>query len=387
MTDWSEFYAAYKAAKKALAGNNPCEYTDIAQQSIPRIPGVRRAGRKIADALVSWIHEESEFHQAQDEILSVIGSVDPLRSAGVLGKWLLSAGFFTATVALQRAYASRLWRSAVWLPATSYHQKLLIAAVYQSDATMLSRLSRERNRRSPTPGLSLADVARLATGRPVQAADAELSWVVSGRHVGVLGPALLGDSEEEQLKACDVVVAPVQSTKEQNVLSIPDFIDIAYTRPWSGLQRVDWKESGLLVVLGQLKDDSLKFDGRVRIASTVRATGLMGHPTKVSEIVVDLLAAGARRITVGGANFHISTGSMYRDDEVRYGVDGWGSIGTPLNATSLLASHPPIEDRNFVRTLALSGRVRFLGELESVMRMPDLDAAKILESTWSIPRR
>jgi hypothetical protein len=187
---------------------------------------------------------------------------------------------------------------------------------------------------------------------------------------------------------CDIVVAPVSPTSKEGLLVVPKDVDVAYVLPWQHHLDVRWKPSGILVVRGELaRTATHNFGGQVLGCRTVRATGMVGHPTAIPDIALDLLRAGASRVTIGGANFYISHEVMYRSDEVRVGLDSWNSNGSPFFMTSMFSTHPPIENRNFVRTLALSGRIEFLGELRSVMNMSDDHAAQLLEDSWTRPRR
>lgn len=237
--------------------------------------------------------------------------------------------------------------------------------------------------------VSLSDVARLATGSRVNAAGPNgFADFVAGRSVGILGPAPLSEVDRAEVLAADIVAAPVAPTADADRLNVHGYVDIAYVLPWSGELHVDWRSDGVLVVRGSDGDGLLTgFDGKFRHCRSVRASGLVGHPTAVPDMVVDLLVAGAAEVRVAGVNFYMSTLPPYRSSASRFGLDEWNSVGRPFFATSMFATHPPIENRNLVRTLALSGRVKLLGETADVIEMPSHRAAELLESSWSMPRR
>lgn len=237
--------------------------------------------------------------------------------------------------------------------------------------------------------VSLSDVARLATGSRVNAAGPNgFADFVAGRSVGILGPAPLSEVDRAEVLAADIVAAPVAPTHAAERLDVPEWVDIAYVLQWSGALRVDWRSDGVLVIRGGDPIGSLTgFEGKLRPCRTVRSSGLVGHPTAVPDMVVDLLLAGAAEIRVAGANFYITTTQPYRPTTSRFGADEWNSGGTPFFVTSGFTTHPPIENRNLVRTLALSGRVKLLGETADVIEMPSHRAAELLESSWSMPRR
>lgn len=150
---------------------------------------------------------------------------------------------------------------------------------------------------------------------------------------------------------------------------------------------VDWARPGVLVLREGRDFSSLTgHSGPVRRAKVPPGAGFVGMPTALPDIVVDLLGAGASDIRVAGANFYISEDPAYRIDEAKQGRSEWNNTGTPFSGTLQFSYHPPIENRNFLRTMMLSGKCRLV-DFESVLTMADHAAAKVLESAWSLPRR
>lgn len=231
-------------------------------------------------------------------------------------------------------------------------------------------------------------MARIALGEVIaRAGDEWFSRLVAGRSVGVLGPAPTSEEAVQEVKSCDLLVVPVRQSQTLGRLRVDDGADIAYAFPWAGDVAVDWARPGVLVLRdGQDFSSLTGHSGPVRRAKAPPGAGFVGMPTALPDIVVDLLGAGASAIRVAGANFYISEDPAYRIDEAKQGRSEWNDTGTPFSGTLQFSYHPPIENRNFLRTMMLSGKCRLV-DFESVLTLADHAAAKVLESSWSLPRR
>jgi len=250
MTDVTALLADHKRAKLALCVNSQREFVTIARKSIPMIPGVGSSGQVIAEALIRWVDGRDSFTDAHESIMSAINFIDAYRATAVLAKWLLSGGFFTATVFLQENYFSCLSQRLVWLRTETQRQRLMVAAVHRSDRQLLALLAgRSDLNESLFP--TLRTVARLAIGTHQQVAPSALSRAVAGAHVGVLGPSPVSASVRDEIAKSDIVVAPVSPTRQEGLLVVPRDVDVAYVLPWQGHLDVRWKPSGILVVRGE----------------------------------------------------------------------------------------------------------------------------------------
>ena len=218
------------------------------------------------------------------------------------------------------------------------------------------------------------------------AGDEWFCSLVEGKTIGVLGPAPTSHAAVDEVKSCDLVAAPVR-LREPERLTVDQDIDIAYFNDFGGKRQVEWKPSGVLVLRGaHLLTRLAGHAVQVRQRPLFSRAGFVGTASAVPDIVFDLLAAGASEVRVAGANFWITDAAPYRLEEVLVGRSEWSGTGTPFSGTLQFSYHPPIESRNFMRTLMLSGKCS-IADFGNVMELADLAAAEVLERSWASVRR
>lgn len=410
-------FRAYKVAKHALRDGDTRTFGEIALTEIPRLLDSSATGRTIGQAVRDWVMDESSYDDAKAMVEHSLSDAMFLPGTyGKLAKWFLSCGMFTAALQAEEIAAASLdgarpsdvsvakwekWRAAV--------------AVQSSDRLRLQQIVDDSNPLSLGPErVNFTDVARVALGLEPRHELVE-PWfreIVKGKTIGVLGPAPLDDSDREAILRCDIV-AITAANMFDGKLRIPEYAQLVYTMcPVSNAVFMPGWDG---VVMNRISWENRKprgFKGRLRRPQMLEACGLVSHPTSVPDIIIDLLLAGASKIVGGGADFYIGgplnsyatdalKGYLGNDDGKtpafvmgRAIVSGamdhsncCGAIAHPhFRHSSMFGSHSPLENRNLVRTAALSGRVEARGAMRDALEISNAKAVCLLESRWGRER-
>lgn len=410
-------FRAYKVAKHALHDGDTRTFGEIALAEIPRLLDSSATGRTIGQAVRDWVMDESSYDDAKAMVEHSLSDAMFLPGTyGKLAKWFLSCGMFTAALQAEEiAVASLDGARPSDVSVVKWEKWQAAAAVQSSDRLRLQPLVDHAD--SVSSGgerVGFADVARVALGLEPRRELVE-PWfreIVEGKTIGVLGPAPLDDCDREEILRCHIVATTAAARSDRN-LRLPGYARLIYTiSPVSGAEfEPGWDG----VVMNRISFDNRKplgFKGRLRRPQMLEACGLVGHPTAVPDIILDLLLAGAEKIVTGGADFLMGGPLVsYATDNLRGysgnddgngnafvlsepilgdAADHLGCCGSTghqhFRHTAMFGSHPPIENRNLVRTAALGGRIESLGAMRAALEISDAEAASLFERRWGRER-
>lgn len=382
-------FRAYKVAKLALRDGDTRTFGEIALTEIPRLLDSSATGRTIGQAVRDWVMDETSYDDAKAMVEHSLSDAMFLPGTyGKLAKWFLSCGMFTAALQAEEiAVASLDGARPSDVSVAKWEKWRAAVAVQSSDRLRLQQIVDDYNPLSLGPErVNFTDVARVALGLEPRHELVE-PWfreIVEGKTIGVLGPAPLDDSDREAILRCDIV-ATTASNEVNKRLVIPKWASLVYTM--FPVADATFAEGWNGVILNRISFDPQKpeqFEGRLRRPLLLEASGLVGHPMAVPDVIFDLLIAGAEQIVVGGADFLMCEPLRIYATDVTRGYVARDHIAKRQQFfhLSMFGSHPPIENRNLVRTFALGGRLDSRGTMHEALERPDLEAAVHLERMW-----
>jgi hypothetical protein len=330
-----------------------------------------------------WIGQQVDHGVANLAAVQILGGLPKKANPAalqVLTKWLLSVGLFAAADIAAEALAQTL--------RSSFRRSREVSAA-------LALRSGGRPSWFPfvvsqdwTNPLGFRGILALADGQRPRSHEAPKWWkeMISGRVVGVLGPGPVSETDRSHVLASDIVAAPL-SRDASDVIWIPEDIDVAYVRrPPTSVEG-----EGAIVWLGGGTPQRGLDRRQSRSAIVPRSSGLVGHPTAVPEIVVDLLLGDASEIRVAGVDLYLSGKAPYRPDAIRFGGatphSEWNSNGVEFFMCTGFATHPPVEQKQLMRRIAGCGRVKFSRELQEIVEASDQQSTRVLDEIWGKSRR